>query len=401
MRPLFYECKKIFSFRMILIVMLFSFLFYHLFLSYRYYPNISSDMVAEKQLCDILIEQTGNSLSLDNWNLVKNQKEKSTKRLDQLVKENQILKSYHISTYQQLRNKVDQMLDEISGIKYIKEIDEEADNIIFGAGMEDVFLLQQIDEWEINKAFYHQTEKESEKTFHHFFENEDVSNEQFHRYIEIQTKNDISLLPSGTLLIIGEDFPLLAILMVISCTIIILPYFINEKNQNVYQVSITSQIGRHIYFLQWKAALLVSCLLCVIQLLIYFYALSSVGILSYLSCPTHTINCIALWYDMKFGLYLLLYGALLILLVVGSMNIIILLSRVCTHYMIACGLALPILYGLGFLYLYSISYFLIFYIKIVSDQTLRRPIFLLVSIMIISIMIIIWFKRKDKRLDIL
>ena len=400
MRILLYECRKILSIRLLLIVLLFSFLFYHLFLSYRYYPDASADMVAEKQLCDNLIAQTGYSLSLDQWDLIDAQKEKSILKLNQLVQDSKILQSYHIDTYQQLRDKLDQMLDGSSNETYIKEIDEEAANIVFGAGMEDVFLLQQINDWEIEKNFYRQDANQLKEDFNHFFEYEDVTDASYKRYIELFSKDSISLLPSSIFDVTSEDFPMIGILMLISCTIVILPYFIKEKNQDIYQVSIASKTGRCIYSIQWKAALLVCILLCILQIMVYLGALSSVGILSYLSAPTNTIRRTALWYDISFGTYLLLYSALLLFLVVGCMNIIILLSRISNHYMIGCALALPILYGIGRIFLYSISSFLMYYGTSASEISYKRPILLLIGSSLIAIIIIVRFAHKDKRMDV-
>ena len=83
MRLFFYECKKIMNIRLILILALFTVLFYYLFMQCMYYPWDNAGSVAQMDLSDRLMKEYGTALRYEDIGVLTEIKAEQTERLVQ------------------------------------------------------------------------------------------------------------------------------------------------------------------------------------------------------------------------------------------------------------------------------------------------------------------------------
>ena len=102
MRLFFYECKKIMNIRLILILALFTVLFYYLFMQCMHYPWENASCVGEMDLSERLMKEYGTVLRYEDMGALSEIKAEQTERLDRLVQENATLQKAGITGWEEL-----------------------------------------------------------------------------------------------------------------------------------------------------------------------------------------------------------------------------------------------------------------------------------------------------------
>ena len=137
MRIILYECKKILKLPLLVIIILFTLLFYNLFMDSQYYPNDDASLAAGVDLAHILMDKYQTVLPYSEMGILQEIKQQQLQSLDSLVQHNEVLQNAGVKDYQQLRG---MDMDAVG-----KEIQEAFWEIDFDKGIREVFLYQGID----------------------------------------------------------------------------------------------------------------------------------------------------------------------------------------------------------------------------------------------------------------
>lgn len=399
MRILWQECKKIVNPRLLLVVVLFTVFFYNLFLSAMRYPNDSASSVAELEFCQRLRKEAGNTLPLSELDLVYRIREEQTDKLDRLIAENEVFQKEGIETFEQMRELNHDWFEKNGKEEVRKEIDQ----IVFETGEKEYFLVQTIDSWldqleTANRAGL--TDEEAEKYVREFYSSNEYlkyTEAFYERMGELYTRKELSIVPESMMFLVGHEIPLLGILMMISCVLLLLPCQIREKLSKVRGLQTSTRCGRKIWNLQLAATLVVSLLVCVVQLGVYFTVLWKTGILDFAACPITSASVYNFWFDMSWGTYLGLYSMLITFYVMAVMAIFYLISRMASNYVIGVAFALvpSVLFGK-----LCTGGFKNFLCLLENQKTIWIPVGVAAGVILIALILNIAVTRWDRRRDI-
>lgn len=355
MRILRLECRKLLNWKLLLCILAFSVLFHCVFLEYRLYPDGSAEAAADVELAGELMEETGPVLPLSEWYLLDEKREEQVKKLDAVVGENEVLKKYGITDWEEQEQALSELLDRLNEGKITDEetkLLDEINRIHFESNLEDTFLLQIID-------YYRESLKEGPSSFG--VAGEDVqetireeyrsgySQDYINRMTKLCTRQEISLLPFSTLNYVQSDLPRVGLLLIVSCMLLILPRQIRERMDGVEALHVSTRTGRKIWDRQFQAALCMGGLLSLTQLAVYAVILWKKGIFQFAACPASGHGVDDLWFDLSFGMYLVIYFAMIFLYGLIASALMHLISRKVPNYIVGFAAAVPVVLLLGIL----------------------------------------------------
>lgn len=254
MRVLMHECKKILNPRLLMIIMLFTLLFYNLFISATGYPDYSASAEAELRLSQKLLKETGTTLPNSELDLLNRIQDEEIEKLDQMVSESEVFRNEGVTTFAEMKKLDHDALRKDGKEEVLNEIDK----ITFDTGEKEVFLVQAIDsdlEHIERTNCIGATEEEVERYLREFYpENEALKYRKgfSERIKELHTRTEMGIIEESMVDLIFGDFPRLGILMMLSCILLILPYQVREKLSKVRGLQSSTLCGRKI----WKSSLL-------------------------------------------------------------------------------------------------------------------------------------------------
>lgn len=228
MKILIKECKKIMDIRVLLVIAVFTVLFYHLFLEVTIYPagGQTTDSQYDMPFYAELIESWGTSLPREDWSKLdekrKELEEAYTRTLRRIrFLQMQKLRIIEFSKTQETFFDKDTLTDEE------KKIDQELSRLVFedSKGSKLFFELQVLD--------------------------------RLDEYKNLQNGDSISLMPGGIFYIVEKDMRMMGILLLICFAILALPYLIRERLCHVLPLYATTATGRKLFDRQFQA--LVGC----------------------------------------------------------------------------------------------------------------------------------------------
>ncbi len=158
---------------------------------------------------------------------------------------------------------------------------------------------------------------------------------------ELSRRQEISLLPDWISLYIGSDMPRLAIMIIICCMVLIVPYQIRERISNVIPIYATTKTGRRIFNIQTLAVLITSSIVCLVQLGLYTIMCGLNGVFVFWECPASTL-AIPLWIDISFGAYFMLYIFLIWIITIALSLTAYIISRMSTNYIVGVAVSIPV-----------------------------------------------------------
>ena len=361
MRLFFYECKKILNIRLILILALFTVLFYYLFMQCMYYPWDNAGSVAQMDLSDRLMKEYGTALRYEDMGVLTEIKAEQTERLDRLVQENATLQKAGITGWEELAevlaNSDEQSgADTVNGVS-VDDIWAARSEINFGSGQREVFLRQAVEGVEddmkykpfmgVEKGQEEQAAQKIVDSFSGSWDNENEVMAAVRRVEEVIRENRMSLLPDSAFEYVRWDLPRLGLLMVISCMILILPCEIRERLSRVNPICAAASVGRGIWKRRRTAVAACMALVCMVQAGVFLLMLARAGILKYAACPAGGNGRDYLWADMSFGTWLFLSMLLYLFFALGAAALFHLISRLSPNYIVglAAGISASALFG--------------------------------------------------------
>lgn len=399
MKILMYECKKILNIKLLGVLLLFTILFYDMFMGIVSHPGDNAACVAQNDLASILKDEYGTALPYEDFEVLEEVRQEQVNKLDGLVRKSSILQEAGITSYEQLRS-----IYSIDSTEMEEDVLEELYRIDFQDGIRPVFLKQHIEGlyemMEFHPVIGIESGKEAESAdifLSHTIE-DGYTQDALSRVANVIKENKLSLLPDSVLFHLESDFPRFGILLMISCLILILPYQIKERLAGVNPLFVTSNLGRRIWKKRYYAVLISSIILCILQFLIFCAVLEKSDILQYWNYSVNGNGSDFYWFNMNLGTYVILKMLLYIFLTLGIATIFYLISRVSANYIVGTAIGIPTAVVFGVLTVHFTMSFLDVTKGVGKDLLL--PLGFLAIILCIATVIVCSLKRWDQGRDI-
>ncbi|MDZ5471427.1 hypothetical protein SM124_06665 [Bacillus sp. 31A1R] len=381
MNVLLHELRKIFNWKIVLIIATLSFIMYQLFLSFHitHFPNGRPDLDIYR-VTTKMIEDYGHTLEDEEYLDFKGIYNERVKEADQLLQGREDFKNTGIKTYEEFSS------IDIETNENIKKL---SDKIMFEEKV-DLFWELQAREYLIENIDF---SMESETLGIN-----PINQAQLEQIKELKESGTMkSIFPTNIFdnynqLIVNETTLILLSIMVMTT-----PIFLRDKRKKLEYLQYTSKIGRSLFNKKLVASLLASFIIISVQLIIFFTIYSQNNTNMFFSSKINSnMNFYEYWMNITFGQYIIL--TVLAIYVLGLMTTLIVayLSRVTPNYITVIGAQVPLAFLIvGVLYKYMID--LMGHMHIPKFVTPTSYI----ALVSLTMVVIFLRMRKEKRVDIL
>lgn len=400
MKLLVYEVKKILNGKLLILLCLFTVLFYNMFIGIWIHPEDSADCRAQNDLATVLRDEYGyeTHLPYEDYEVLEEVRQEQIRKLDEMVLKSSVLQEAGITSYQQLKKM--QNDDTISDM-----LEEELNRISFSEGIREVFLNQTIegiyDDMKVCPVFGVEAGKEQEVAEKFLLIGgmyDYYTKEAIERVASVIKENRLSLMPTSILDHLLFDFPRFGVLLVISCLLLILPYQIRERLAGVNPLMATTHTGRNLWKRRYSSAVIACASVCAIQSIIFCMVLNRVEVLQYWNYAISGNNGNMFWFDMSFGTYLIVNFVLYTIIAVSIMTVFYLISRLSANYIVGVAISIPITVVIGVLLLLFTRAFFSVERSMVYDVV--RPIGIVFVLFVVAMSIVFALQKWDKRRDV-
>jgi hypothetical protein len=133
MKILIKECKKIMDIRVLLVIAVFTVLFYHLFLEVTIYPagGQTTDSQYDMPFYAELIESWGTSLPREDWSKLDEKRKELEEAYTRIIAADQVLADAKITNYQEFSKTQETFFDKDTLTDEEKKIDQELSRLVF------------------------------------------------------------------------------------------------------------------------------------------------------------------------------------------------------------------------------------------------------------------------------
>lgn len=348
MRILIKECKKILDTRLLLILCVFTLLFYRMFMQIVSYPsggqgtNSSYDIPFAAEL----VKELGPSLKMDDFGKLDAKIAELKNEYHTIIASNEILKSAGITTFDEMKdyhteveskdeaditNKEHIVADEIERLIFFNKTTSKltfelqyAEHINRSRGIDYGVPKDQVTS--VIKEYYNRGSALYQKSMNHRI-----------------TKDTLSLLPDGMLFILQSDMKSMAILLLIHFLVLIVPYQVKERLRKVTPLYAATHTGRKIYQKQFLASVLSCGVVGILQLLVYLCVYIGQGLTLFWKCKCWSDSNNCYWCDnLSFGTYMVIYLFLVLLFSLAGVVIAYLIGRMAVNYIAGIAMSIPI-----------------------------------------------------------
>ncbi|GCD08678.1 hypothetical protein [Clostridium tagluense] len=377
MRIVFNEIKKIFNFKMVIMIMFISLIMYYLFISFdfKYFPNGRPEKDNYKISIQML-KDYGTSMDKKEFINFKELYNNQIQEANKYLKARPEFASAGITTYKKFKG-IDRNNEKLGKLR---------DKVVFEDNV-DIFWELQARENIIER--YGEIDGNIDRN---------LNENQLERYNEV-VKNDsiTSILPYFVFENYNNLIKNVAMLIVLSIIFMISPIYIKDSINKVNYLQYTSKTGRKIFRNKLVSALISSFIIISIHLACFFILYSHNKVGMFLNSSINSVFNIHLyWYNINFIQYIQLTIIAIYVLGFAVTLIVTFISRIAPNYITLIGVQVPI----TFIIIYVSSKYLMNNLTITWFPKYFLPLayFILVSIGLILIAIR-W--KKEKVVDII
>lgn len=291
MKILIKECKKIMDIRVLLVLAVFTVLFYHLFLEVTIYPagGQTTDSQYDMPFYAELIESWGTSLPREDWSKLDEKRKELEEAYTRIIAADPVLADAKITNYQEFSKTRETFFDKDTLTDEEKKIDQELSRLVFedSKGSKLFFELQVLD--------------------------------RLDEYKNLQNEDSIFLMPGGIFYIVEKDMRMMGILLLICFAILALPYLVRERLCHVLPLYATTATGRKLFDRQFQALIVCCGFVGIVQFCIYVlvYVIKGLAVFWKGDCINDT--GLQLWCkNLPFGFYMLLFRLLVFVFVLAA-----------------------------------------------------------------------------------
>jgi hypothetical protein len=379
MRLVYYEMKKLFNWKNILLIIMINIVMYYLFIDFhiKHFPN-GRPPLDEYHLSKKMIEKYGVSIDEKEFTDLKKWYDDMVKQADQYIQSREDFAHAGIRTYEDFRN-ADHSNDELdalhSQVMFIEQVDlfwklEALEYIMERYEMKDRWI----------KGLYEEVTPKQE--------------EKINQIIDSGTHQ--SILPWFVFENYNRIIKNVTIIIIVSIIVLLSPIYVSDKRNQVRLIQYTSKKGRSVFTTKMITALISTILLITVQLIGYFTIYSQNQVHMFFASKVNSIfNVVLLWYDLSFFQYIVMTVAAIYLLGIILSLFVCFISSISSNYLMVIGIQVPIFLGLvGYLLKYLIE----------NVTTLRLPEYLApclyMALLFLGIIFMILRWKKEKVLDI-
>lgn len=316
MRILIQECKKMLSVRLLLLLALFTVLFYNMFFELNLYPagGQCTDSPYDMPYAAKLIRKYGSTLPVTEKGKIEKEVEDLKKQSTKLIREDSALIKAGISDFDTMMKERDRLTD---------------------------YTDEQMSEKE-------QKEKEAIMDFTSF----ETEGEKIMFQIQyansllddfaLTDRPEVNLLRSGALYILQTDMSKMPVMILICYAVLLVAYHVRERIRGVMPLYSTTKTGREIYPIQYLGGFICCLIIGVLQLLAYTIVWYAKGMGIFWQCPAWETRGIECWIKgISFGQYMGIYEILVLLFCIAAMALIYGLARLAQGYITGVVLSIP------------------------------------------------------------
>lgn len=395
MRIIINECKKILDIRIILLLCMFSILYYMTFTQIYRYPtggqltNTKYDIPFTAEL----VKEWGPKWKVKDEKQYQEKHQELERGFAKIIKQDQELSKRGIVDYEIFNKKYEELGQKTTLSKQEKELDKILENYVFyNEKTSKIFLdiqaLEHIKEFQ-GSEYGVSDKKYKELKADGFFDGTKL----YQKAIEKRVKRDyISLVHEGVFYILQEDMVTIGGLIMICFFALIIPYQVKQRLRQIIPILATTKTGRRIYQIQLIASAFAALFVGILQMAVYGIIWHLKGLSVFWRCESWGIASNSYWCDkLSFGTYMLFYMALILLFAIASVVIIDFIGRTIGNYMGAVAVSIPVCGVMMFLM--RKIYYMLFLIT--NDQVLAYwELYALATWLIVMFL---FYKIRSKR----
>lgn len=316
MRILVQECKKILSIRLLLLLALFTVLFYNLFFELNLYPagGQCTDSPYDMPYAATLIRKYGTTLPVAEKGKIEKEVVDLKKKATEMIRDNADLRKAGISDFDTLskeRNRLADYTDEQLSEKEQKENEAIMDFTSYDTEGERIMFQIQ------------------------------YANSLLDDFAST-ARPEVNLLRSGAFYILQTDMSKMPIMILICYAVLLVAYHVRERLRGVMPLYSTTKTGREIYPIQYLAGLICCLIVGALQLLSYTIVWYAKGMGIFWQCPAWETRGMDCWIKgISFGQYMGIYEILVLLFCIAAMALIYGLARLAQGYITGVVLSIP------------------------------------------------------------
>ncbi|PJK16014.1 hypothetical protein CQS04_12330 [Chryseomicrobium excrementi] len=369
------EFKKIFSWKLLLLLGVVNFLLFNLLLSFHleHFPNgrPQTDVFAIEQK---LIPLYGAEISEEELQEIKSMYEDRVKIADELVANDPEAEELNLANYEDLVAYNDAQ----------EGLSEYFDQLLYGKGEQ---ILWELQGWE---GLIENYEFQADSLAAQVAQNTGAQKEYFQNRID----NEVYSFYSDTVTMNFKDYKTnMAIIIWINVAILLSLVYFRDTRAKLVPLQYSSQHGRNVYRTKWWASLAATTTLVVTLVAVYMALYWTNGTASHLQLPLSSFGWYDHWYDMTFLQYMLLSIGLIVLFAFGVAVLSLSLSTIAPNAVVLIGTQIL----LFFVMIAGVSTYLIRDMILLWNAPLLTP--LATSLFVVVIIVLAWliWKREIKR----
>lgn len=371
------EMKKIFSWKLLLLIGVVNFLLFYTFLEFdlKYFPNGVDDgnlLEIEQQL----IPEYGARIDENEFEEIKAMYANRLEAADNFFENDEQAQQLGITSYEEFRDL--SFNDPITG--------DYAEKLMFEKSEDFLWELQAwrslIDNFGTESVSLESRAEQTTGSMQQHYQQQ-LWHKEFAFYSSIVLDNFYSYKTN------------MAIIILISVAMLMSPVFLRDTRSGIVPHQYTSKVGRRAYRIKWLAGISSTIILTIVLLTLYMGLYWTNGIASHFALPLSSFGWYEYWYDMTFFQYILLSIAAIFIVAILLGILSMAVSTIVPNAIVLIGSQIVVL----FVMIAGVVMFLIRDIIIIYLPQMFVPIgyvFLFSAVVTIS-----WFVwRRELRRDI-
>lgn len=375
MRILLHELKKIFTWKILLILLIVNSVLYFLLIEFEitHFPN-GRPALDSYRISIEMIEKYGPTMEEEEFIDFVHVYEEKVEEANKWIQARQDFAAANIDSYEKYRNI--QHDDEVGNALHSKVMfEEEVD--LFWELQERERLIQFHEMKELGLEAMMNDANESQKARLQELE----ENKQYQVYSEVVFKNYKRFIQN------------VAITILFSVVFVISPIFIKDRTRQLLELQYSMKIGRNIFKTKVIAGLISTFLVVTTLLIVYFgfYSLNNTSM--FFNVPIHTFIGDYYWYDPTFFQYILLTIVAIYVISFSFALLAMSFSSIMPNYISLIGVQIPfVVFMIG----YGIPNVLSRIISILHPKWFVPTFYSCMMIICIAFLLFLW-KREKKR----
>ncbi|WP_085829585.1 hypothetical protein [Clostridium massiliodielmoense] len=387
MRIVFNELKRIFNFKMVLLLIIINLIMYFLFirLDVTYFAKEGHAKDMHEMYVEIRNKYGNNMDKSEFKDFKKSYYNEKIKEINKHIENNSELNKYGIKNYDELIKKYNTAADKTD--RDSQKIVNIYEDIMFKREVEAFYQLESI-EWFIN--WYNNKDSMMSAMIAN---NPNIKS----RVEEIVKRGDETSIFSS---IFMDNYNNLirgtCSTIIIGSVFMILPIYFKDKKNNIRDIQYTCKNGRKIFKDKIMASIIASLIITTVDIIILFILYRNNNTSMFFDCSVNSVfNQILSWYNITFIQYIIITVVAVYILALAFCLTSILISSLVKNYISLIALELPIVLIVIVLLLEKLIGAID---KVIYAKWIFPVIYLCIFLVPIILMIVRW--RKEKSLDI-